>query len=99
MATPISSTGRLEAFSDGVFAIAITLLILEVKVVPHARDGDLARRLGEQWPSYVAYVLTFVGIVVGHRAGVKFRRPAEIAGGVILILIGTRILFEHLGIL
>lgn len=45
------------------------------------------------------FVLTFAGILIGHRAGVKFRRPAEIAGGVILILIGTRILFDHLGIL
>ncbi|PPF63173.1 hypothetical protein C5E11_08930 [Clavibacter michiganensis] len=45
------------------------------------------------------FVLTFAGIVIGHRAGVKFRRPAEIAGGLILILIGTRILLDHLGIL
>ena len=45
------------------------------------------------------FVLTFAGILIGHRAGVRFRRPAEIAGGLILILIGTRILFDHLGIL
>ena len=45
------------------------------------------------------FVLTIAGIVIGHRAGVKFRRPAEIAGGLILILIGTRILLDHLGIL
>ena len=45
------------------------------------------------------FVLTFAGILIGHRAGVKFRRPAEIAGGLILILIGTRILLDHLGIL
>jgi putative Mn2+ efflux pump MntP len=45
------------------------------------------------------FVLTFAGILIGHRAGVKFRRPAEVAGGVILILIGTRILLDHLGIL
>ena len=45
------------------------------------------------------FVLTFAGILIGHRAGVKFRRPAEIAGGLILILIGTRILLDHLGVL
>jgi len=61
MATPTSTTTRLEAFSDAVIAIAITLLILEVKT-PHVRDGDLARALGDQWPSYVAYALTFVVI-------------------------------------
>jgi putative Mn2+ efflux pump MntP len=36
--------------------------------------------------------------VIGHRAGGRFGRPAEIAGGLILILIGTRILMEHLGL-
>ncbi len=43
-------------------------------------------------------VLTFVGVLVGHRAGLRFRGPAEIAGGAILILIGTKILFDHLGV-
>jgi uncharacterized membrane protein len=61
MAEPRSTTARLEAFSDGVIAIAITLLILEVKI-PHVRAGNLAAALGDQWPSYVAYALTFVVI-------------------------------------
>jgi len=41
-------------------------------------------------------VLAFLGVVVGRRVGARFGKPAEIAGGVILILIGTRILFDHL---
>jgi uncharacterized membrane protein len=58
-------TERIEAFSDGVFAIAITLLILEIKV-PHLspRSGPfslIAALLG-LWPSYFAYVLSFVMI-------------------------------------
>jgi|1186.fasta_scaffold382388_2 uncharacterized membrane protein len=61
MGEPGSTTARLEAFSDGVIAIAITLLILEVKI-PHVRAARLAHALGEQWPSYVAYALTFVVI-------------------------------------
>lgn len=56
-----STTTRLEAFSDAVLAIAITLLILEV-TPPHVRDGRLGEALLRQWPSYVAYVLTFVFI-------------------------------------
>ena len=58
-AAPLAGTGRLEAFSDGV--IAITLLVLEIKV-PEG-TGSLATRLAEQWPVYVAYLVSFV--VVG----------------------------------
>jgi len=52
-------TGRLEAFSDGVFAIAATLLVLEFKV--HSGE-DLGRQLLHLWPSYLAYVTSFVTI-------------------------------------
>ena len=48
-------------FSDGVIAIAITLLVLEIPV-PHSKQGDLWKALVDQWPSYVAYVLSFVTI-------------------------------------
>jgi uncharacterized membrane protein len=56
-------TERVEAFSDGVFAIAITLLILEVKV-PHSPGTtiDLLKELLQLWPSYFALVLSFVMI-------------------------------------
>lgn len=62
------STGRLEAFSDGVLAIAITLLILDVKV-PLAQEGDLGRDLARQWPSYATFAVSFliIGIMwVNH---------------------------------
>jgi uncharacterized membrane protein len=64
------SPGRLEAFSDGVFAIAITLLVLDLHV-PDPSSGDLARELGAQWPSYVAYAVSFltIGIIwINHHA-------------------------------
>jgi len=52
-------TGRIEAFSDGVFAIAITLLIIEI-AVPKVKSGEsLADALLDEWPSYFAYVLSF----------------------------------------
>ena len=54
------STNRLEAFSDGVFAIAATLLILNV-VEP---SGPLGQGLLDIWPSYVAYAVSFVTIGV-----------------------------------
>lgn len=56
------TTARLETFSDGVIAIAITLLVLELKV-PHAAEGQtLANALAEQWPSYAAYAVSFLTI-------------------------------------
>jgi uncharacterized membrane protein len=54
------TTSRLEAFSDGVFAIAATLLILGVHEVGHPLDHALLRI----WPSYVAYAVTFITIGV-----------------------------------
>lgn len=53
-----AETTRLEAFSDGIFAIAITLLILEVHA-PEKGTG-LWRALGAQWPSYFGYALSFL---------------------------------------
>jgi uncharacterized membrane protein len=52
-------TGRLEAFSDGVFAIAATLLVLEFTV---NANKDLGQQLLHIWPSYLAYVTSFVTI-------------------------------------
>ena len=58
------SKARLEAFSDGVIAIAITLLVLELDVPKPESPGTLAHKLAEQWPSYAAYVVSFVTIGV-----------------------------------
>ena len=56
-----AETSRVEAFSDGVFAIAITLLILEIKV-PAAGTGALSQQLAQQWPSYVSFFISFAFI-------------------------------------
>jgi uncharacterized membrane protein len=53
-------TMRLVAFSDGVFAITITLLILEIR--PPTDDENLLRGLLALWPSYLAYAVTFLFI-------------------------------------
>ena len=67
-------TGRTEAFSDGVFAIAITLLILEVNV-PETAFDNLWQGIADQWPSYLAYATSFItigGIWLAHHG--IFRR-------------------------
>lgn len=56
------STTRLETFADGVFAIAATLLILNVDAQVRAASPALGHRLVEIWPSYVGYAVSFVTI-------------------------------------
>ena len=51
----------MEAFSDGVFAIAITLLVLDL-AVPSIEATDWRHRLLEQWPLYMAYLVSFASI-------------------------------------
>jgi TMEM175 potassium channel family protein len=55
-------TGRVEAFSDGVFAIAITLLILAVGIEQAIARGDVEHTLLHLWPAYVAYAVSFLTI-------------------------------------
>ena len=65
-----TGTDRLEIFSDAVIAIAITLLVLDIKV-PNSRDGHLVHDLLQKWPSYLAFVLSFavIGIMwVSHHS-------------------------------
>lgn len=68
----MSETTRTEAFSDAVIAIAITLLVLDLHVpVRRALTGSLAEALADEWPSYAAYVTSFlvIGIIwVNHHA-------------------------------
>jgi len=65
------SKTRLEAFSDGVIAIAITLLVLNIKVPAPGDGGTLAHKLAQQWPSYASYATSFmtIGIIwINHHA-------------------------------
>jgi uncharacterized membrane protein len=78
------STGRVEAFSDGVFAIAITLLILTIE--PPSRGEHLGHELLRLWPSYLAYAVSFltVGIMwVNHHA--IFRHFARVDRPLLLL--------------
>lgn len=78
-------TGRLEAFSDGVFAVAITLLVLNIKIpgldLPPGQlpnDNDLWRTLGNEWPMLAAYATSFATIGImwlnHHRLFVHIKR-------------------------
>lgn len=65
-------SGRLEAFSDGVFAVAITLLVFNLAVPgPGHGHGRLGEQLASHWPAFAAYVVSFltIGIIwINHHA-------------------------------
>ena len=73
-------TSRVEAFSNGVYAVAITLLVLNLAVPAHP-PGGLMRALGDVWPAYVAYLgsFVFVGVSwVNHHAAFKRIRAVDL---------------------
>ena len=92
-------TGRIEAFSDGVFAVAITLLVFDLKVpTTTALDAisvaGLAKALSQQWPSYLAFVTSFATILimwVSHHSIFKMvyksDSPFLFANGLLLMLV------------
>ena len=105
-----SPTARLEAFSDGVFAIAITLLVLELKL-PRSdvvAAGGLWPALASRWPGYIGYALSFLVIGVmwaNHHALFEYIRRADrcVLLANLLLLMGvsflpfpTAVLADHL---
>jgi uncharacterized membrane protein len=77
---------RLEAFSDGVFAIAITLLVIEIRPPTLAEGESLAEGLWEQWPSYLAYVLSFLVLGVMWLNHHRIFDPVRRVDGTVLVL-------------
>jgi uncharacterized membrane protein len=100
-------TGRVEAFSDGVFAIAITLLILAVGIEQGIAHGTVEHQLLHLWPAYIAYAVSFltVGIMwVNHhqifRHFVRVDRPLLLLNILLLMCISftpfpTRVVAQH----
>lgn len=86
-------TVRLEAFSDGVFAIAITILALEVRL-PEGAEGPLANELASLWPAALAYLLSFLTILViwlNHHALLLWVHRVQgrllVGNGILLMLV------------
>ena len=106
--TPGLRTTRVEAFSDGVFAIAITLLVLEL-AVPSGSEDDLLGAVLDQWPSYLAYLVSFatIGAVwLEHTVITEYldrATPVLIRLNLLLLLVvaflpfPTRLLGEYVG--
>ncbi|MFD9411864.1 TMEM175 family protein [Streptomyces sp. NPDC059989] len=102
-----SETGRVEAFSDGVFAVIITILVLELKV-PEESGSEFWHGVREQWPHYAAYVVSFliIGVMwVNHHTIFshikKVDRPLLFLNLLVLMVVSvvpytTNVLAEHL---
>lgn len=91
------STGRLEAFSDSVIAVAITLLVLNISVPKADSTHSLIHALLRQWPLYAAYVTSFItiGIIwVNHHVMISRLREADRA-----ILLLNLLLLMCIGVL
>jgi uncharacterized membrane protein len=82
---PATPTDRTESFSDGVFAVAITLLVLDLGVHT-VRSGELAAALGREWPHYATFVVSFLTIgIIWSNHHAMFERIATIDRGLVLI--------------
>jgi uncharacterized membrane protein len=89
------TTGRLEAFSDGVLAIAITLLVLGIAIPPP--DTALGAALLRLWPSYLAYVVSFLvigAIWINHHA--MFRHIVRVDGTLLVLNLLQLMVFAFL---
>ncbi len=96
---------RLEAFSDGVFAVAITLLVLDIAV---PTGNGLWHKLGDEWPSFASFFVSFwvIGIIwVNHHGVIDHLKRADrgvlylnllVLMSVVLIPFATALMAEHL---
>ena len=89
-------TGRLEAFSDGIFGVAITLLALDIQVKPYAdaTNASLWREILNLWPAYLTYFNSFAVVLLiwmGHHMTFREVRSANVRtiflNGLMLLLI------------
>ena len=102
-------TGRIEGFSDGVFAIAMTLLVLDMRVPRDLSGRTLAQALGDQWPTYLAFATSFATILImwvnHHRVFTHIGRRDDrllfsnglLLLGVVLVPFPTALVAEYLG--
>jgi len=78
-------TGRTESFSDGVFAVAVTLLVLDLGV-HNVQPGGLATALGREWPHYVTFVVSFLTIgIIWSNHHEMFERIAGVDRPLVLL--------------
>lgn len=76
------------ATSIDALAIGVTFAFLQTRILPAVLLIGI-----------ITFLLSLLGVIMGNRFGARFRKKAELGGGIVLILIGTKILFDHLGLI
>ena len=92
------ATKGLDITELFILAIATSIDALAVGIT-FALLPDTSIVLSVSLIGAITFVLSFLGVAIGNRFGAKYEKKAELAGGVILVLIGLKILLEHLGVL
>ncbi|MFL5666116.1 MAG: TMEM175 family protein [Ktedonobacteraceae bacterium] len=96
--SPEVGTKRLEAFSDGIFAIAITLLVLnlQVPVLTTITPHTLVAALGAKWPTYLTFMFSFVTLLIAwvyHHRLLQWAKHAEtgllFTNGMLLLIVSA----------
>ncbi|MEF9877199.1 MAG: manganese efflux pump MntP family protein [Gordonibacter sp.] len=89
--------GKLNMRELTMMAVATSIDALAVGITFAFLSVDIAPAVG--LIGATTFALSLVGVAVGHRFGARYEKPATIAGGAVLILIGLKILLEHLGVI
>ena len=90
------SAPRLDLRELTMLAIATSIDALAVGITFAFLDVDIV--LAASFIGVVTFVLSVIGVAVGNQFGSRWEKPSTIVGGVVLILIGVRILLEHIGV-
>lgn len=98
-AEPVDEEEKLDIKELFIMAIATSIDALAVGITFAFLDLQMSVWLAVGIIGLVTAAICFAGTLVGYKFGSKFKKPAEIAGGVVLILVGLKILLEHLGVL
>lgn len=92
-----ASDGKLDLREIALLAVATSIDALAVGITFAFLQVDIASAATQI--GLTTFVLSLVGVAVGHVFGARFEKPATIVGGIVLILIGLKILLEHLGVI
>jgi putative Mn2+ efflux pump MntP len=76
------------ATSIDALAVGVTFAFLQVRIVPAV-----------SFIGAITFALSALGVYIGHFFGARFKSKAELAGGIVLVLMGIKILLDHLGVL